>query len=119
VVKRTTYEGALYAFLSSLLPLPLSYDQKIFLSALFSDTLNLCSSFSVRDQVSHPYRTMNFTSHSLQREVEMEAAMSSETSVSYRITTRRHNPEDRDLNLHRHEDLNSRMYEVSLSVMMM
>jgi hypothetical protein len=28
----------------------------------------------------------------------MEAARSSETLVSYRITTRRHNPEDRNLN---------------------
>jgi hypothetical protein len=29
----------------------------ILLSTLFSNTLNLCSSLSVRDQVSHPYRT--------------------------------------------------------------
>jgi polysaccharide pyruvyl transferase WcaK-like protein len=29
----------------------------ILLSALFSNTLNLCSSISVRDQVSHPYKT--------------------------------------------------------------
>jgi hypothetical protein len=29
----------------------------ILLSTLFSDTLNLCSSLNVRDQVSHPYKT--------------------------------------------------------------
>jgi hypothetical protein len=29
----------------------------ILLSTLFSNTLNLCSSLNVRDQVSHPYRT--------------------------------------------------------------
>jgi hypothetical protein len=30
----------------------------ILLSTLFSDTLNLCSSHSVTDQVTHPYKTM-------------------------------------------------------------
>jgi polysaccharide pyruvyl transferase WcaK-like protein len=29
----------------------------ILLSAIFSSTLSLCSSLSVRDQVSHPYKT--------------------------------------------------------------
>jgi hypothetical protein len=29
----------------------------ILLSTLFSNTLSLCSSLNVRDQVSHPYRT--------------------------------------------------------------
>jgi hypothetical protein len=29
----------------------------ILLSTLFSNTLSLCSSLSVRDQVSHPYKT--------------------------------------------------------------
>jgi hypothetical protein len=37
---------------------------------------------------------------------KMEAVRSSETSVSYHITTWHHNPEDRDLNLHRRENLN-------------
>jgi hypothetical protein len=31
--------------------------QNIFLSTLFSNSLNLCSSLSARDQVSHPYKT--------------------------------------------------------------
>jgi hypothetical protein len=37
--------------------------------------------------------------------VKTEAVRSSETSVSYRNTTRRHNPDDLDLNLHRRENL--------------
>jgi hypothetical protein len=36
--------------------------------------------------------------------VKMEAATFSETLVSYHITTRRHNPEDLDANLHRREN---------------
>jgi hypothetical protein len=36
---------------------------------------------------------------------QMEAVRPSETLVSYRNTTRRHNPEDRGLNLHRRENL--------------
>jgi hypothetical protein len=39
--------------------------------------------------------------------LKVEAACTSETSISY-ITTRRHNPEDLDLNLHRREGLKSR-----------
>jgi hypothetical protein len=37
---------------------------------------------------------------------QMEAARSFETSVSYRNTTRRHNVEEPDLNLHRSETSN-------------
>jgi hypothetical protein len=36
----------------------------------------------------------------------MEAALSSETLASYLSTTRRHNPEDFDLNFHCRENLN-------------
>jgi hypothetical protein len=32
------------------------FGPNILLSALFSNTLSLCSSLNVRDQVSHPYR---------------------------------------------------------------
>jgi hypothetical protein len=37
--------------------------------------------------------------------LKMETARSSETFVSYRNTTRHHNPEDFDLNLHRRKNL--------------
>jgi hypothetical protein len=39
----------------------------------------------------------------------MEAARSSETVESYHITTRRHNPKDRDLKLHCRENIESRV----------
>jgi hypothetical protein len=43
-------------------PLTLSFlDANIFLSTLFSNTRNLCSSFSVRDQTAHPYETGKIT----------------------------------------------------------
>jgi polysaccharide pyruvyl transferase WcaK-like protein len=32
-------------------------DQNILLNTLFSNTLSLCSSLNVRDQVSHPYKS--------------------------------------------------------------
>jgi hypothetical protein len=37
------------------------FGPNIFLSTLFSNTLNLCSSLNVRDQVSHPYNTQAHT----------------------------------------------------------
>jgi len=45
-----------------------------------------------------PPFSLNFT-------LNMEAAMSSKTLLSYHITTRRHNPEDLDVKPHRHENL--------------
>jgi len=59
-----------------------------------------------------------FTSHDLDQTlsrghlgcdvVKLKAATSSETSVSYHITTWRHNPEYIDLNPHRRENLSNR-----------
>jgi hypothetical protein len=53
-VRSTGYEAPHYAIFSTLLSL---HPSSILLSTLFSNTLSLCSSFNVRDQVSHPYRT--------------------------------------------------------------
>jgi hypothetical protein len=36
---------------------PSLFGPNIVLSTLFSNTLSVCSSLNVRDQVSHPYRT--------------------------------------------------------------
>jgi hypothetical protein len=44
----------------------------------------------------------------------MEAVRSSETSVSYHNTTRRHSAEELDFNLHRREDLRSRILKISV-----
>jgi hypothetical protein len=47
--------------------------------------------------------------------LKLEETRTSETSVSYRNTTRRHNPEDFDLKHHRRESLKSSTnYEVLL-----
>jgi hypothetical protein len=37
------------------------FGPNILLSTMFSNTLSLCSSLNVRDQVSHPYRTRDRT----------------------------------------------------------
>jgi len=55
LVKCTCYEAPHYVIFSSLLPLSSLLDLYVLLSTLFSNTFNLCSSLSVRDQVSHPY----------------------------------------------------------------
>jgi len=44
----------------------------------------------------------------LQREVKMDVARFSKTSLSYRKTTLYNNPEDLELNLHRHDNIKSR-----------
>jgi len=46
--------------------------------------------------------------------LKMEAARTSETLVSYHITTRHHGPEDHDLNIWRRENLKSRTMKDSL-----
>jgi hypothetical protein len=53
-MKCTSYEAPHYAVFSILPPLP---GPNILLSTLFSDTLNMCPSLGVRDEVSHPYKT--------------------------------------------------------------
>jgi hypothetical protein len=50
---------------------------------------------------------------SLSITLKMEAARSFETLVSYQNTTRRHNTEDLDLNLHRREKLQIRIDPIS------
>jgi polysaccharide pyruvyl transferase WcaK-like protein len=50
------YKAAHCAVSSSLPPLPAS-GLNILLSTLFSNLVNLCSSFTVRNQVPHQYKT--------------------------------------------------------------
>jgi hypothetical protein len=59
-VKRANYEASHYAIFSSLTSFRPSWAQ-IFCSAPCSDTLSLCSSLSLRDQVSHPYLMFRLT----------------------------------------------------------
>jgi len=53
-MKRTNYEAPHFALTSSLLQIR---SLNILVGTLFSNILNPCSSPSVRDQVSHPYKT--------------------------------------------------------------
>jgi hypothetical protein len=55
LAKSTNHEAPHYAIFS-ILPSP-HPSPNILLSTLSSNTLSLCSSLNVRDQVSHPYRT--------------------------------------------------------------
>jgi len=55
-VKRISYEVPHYAVFFSLPQIPPSYVQ-IFSSALYSQTQQIYSSLSMRDQVLHPYKT--------------------------------------------------------------
>jgi hypothetical protein len=50
------WSSSFYTFLHPPLTLPL-LDPNIILSTLLSNTVNLCSSLNVRDQVSHPCKT--------------------------------------------------------------
>jgi hypothetical protein len=54
MAKSVSYEAPHYAVFSNL---PSLFGPNIPLSALFSNSLSLCSSLNVRDQASHPYRT--------------------------------------------------------------
>jgi len=51
--------------------------------------------------------------------LKMEAARSSETSVSYYVATRHHNPEDHNMNLHDCENPKSRISHVEFVEMFM
>jgi hypothetical protein len=55
LAKSTSYEHPHYVVFSNLTSTP--FNPNILLSTLFLNTLSLCSSLNVWDQVSHPYRT--------------------------------------------------------------
>jgi hypothetical protein len=55
--KSTSYEAPHYAVFSKPSATSSLFGPNVLLNALFSNTLSLCSSLNVRDQVSHPYRT--------------------------------------------------------------
>jgi hypothetical protein len=56
-VKNTNYEAPHNVVFSNVLLLHLSsFQNNIFLSLLFSNTLSVCSSLKTRDPVSHPYK---------------------------------------------------------------
>jgi len=54
-MKCTNYEA--HYGTSSILVISSFLGENTLLSILFSDTLNLCSSFMMRNEVSHPYKT--------------------------------------------------------------
>jgi hypothetical protein len=58
LMKRTSYEAPHYAVLLQPPVTSSLFGPSILLSTLFSNTLSLCSSLNVRNQVLHPYRTI-------------------------------------------------------------
>jgi len=54
-----SWSSPLWNFLQS--PVTYSLDPNVFPSSLLSNTLNLCDSLSLRDQVSYPYKTTSKT----------------------------------------------------------
>jgi len=60
-VKRTSYEVTHYEFFSNLPPLSLSYVQIFSAASCYQKQYQSMFSFSVRDQVSHSYKTTGKT----------------------------------------------------------